>query len=211
MNAGEAGGFGLAAPTPEAWFAAAAGKLATLLVDHANCEKKAASTAVGLMFAYGEELDFGRALARLAREELRHYEQVLGLLRGQGIAWRRLSPARYAGELRRGVAHAEPQRRLDLLCVAALIEARSCERFAGLVTRLPAPVADFYASLAAAEARHAQLYRDFAAAHAAAAGLDCAANWQRLALLESGLVTRPDPEFRFHSGPPAPPAAGSPA
>jgi tRNA-(ms[2]io[6]A)-hydroxylase len=207
MTAGSAAPGELAAPTPAAWFDAAAADLPTLLIDHANCEKKAASTAVGLMFAYGEDLPLGRALARLAREELRHYEQVLGLLKSQGISWRRLAPARYAQELRGAVARAEPLRRLDLLLVAALIEARSCERFAGLVSRLPGPVAAFYAGLAACEARHRQQYLEFAALHAAAAELDQAANWRRLATLEAELITRSDPEFRFHSGTPAPAAA----
>ena len=199
----------LAAPTPDGWYAAAAAELPTLLIDHANCEKKAASTAIGLMFSYGEDLALGRVLARLAREELRHYEQVLGVLASLGIRWRRLTPARYAAELRRALARDEPQRRLDLLLMAALIEARSCERFAGLKARLQEPVAAFYAALEAAERRHREQYLELAQRHAAVSGLDCAASWRRLAALEADLSTRPDSEFRFHSGAPAPRAAGS--
>jgi tRNA-(ms[2]io[6]A)-hydroxylase len=193
----------LAAPTPEAWYAAAADHLPVLLVDHANCEKKAASTALGLMFAYADDVPLGLALSRLAREELRHYEQVLAVMARLGVRYARLAPGRYAGELRRALAASEPGRELDLLLIGALIEARSCERFRGLVPRLPAPVAAFYAGLEAAEARHAGLYAGLARAHAVRRGLDAEARLAALAALEAELATRPDGQFRFHSGPPA--------
>ncbi len=202
-----AAGFGLAAATPAAWFAAAAATLDVLIVDHANCEKKAASTALGLMFAYAEDAPLGLALARLAREELRHYEQVLGLMGRLGIPYLRLAPGRYAGELRRALATREPGRRLDLLIAGALIEARSVERFGGLVPLLPPEVGTFYRGLEAAEARHTSLYLTLAARHAEREGLDLAARYAALAAVEAGLATRPDPTFRFHSGPP--PAAGA--
>jgi tRNA 2-(methylsulfanyl)-N6-isopentenyladenosine37 hydroxylase len=67
-----------------------------LLIDHANCEKKAASTALALMFAYAEDLELTEKMSRLAREELRHYEQVAKLVRSLGIVPRRLAPGRYA-------------------------------------------------------------------------------------------------------------------
>jgi tRNA 2-(methylsulfanyl)-N6-isopentenyladenosine37 hydroxylase len=204
-----AGPLGLAAATPAAWYDAAVAALDVLLVDHANCEKKAASTALGLMFAYAEDAELGLELARLAREELRHYEQVLGLMGRLHIAYARLSPGRYAGELRRALATAEPARRLDLLIVGALIEARSAERFRGLVPRLPPEVAAFYRGLEAAEARHTDLYLRLAARHAERAGLDLGVRYQALAALEAELATRPDGTLRFHSGPP--PAAPPPA
>lgn len=198
-----AGSPGLAAATPAAWYDAAVAALEVLIVDHANCEKKAASSALGLMFAYAEDAELGLALARLAREELRHYEQVLGLMGRLGIAYARLSPGRYAGELRRALATAEPARRLDLLIVGSLIEARSAERFRGLVPRLPPEVAAFYRGLEAAEARHTDLYLRLAARHAERCGLDWGARYAALAALEAELATRPDATFRFHSGTPA--------
>lgn len=202
-----AGEFGLAAATPVAWYEAAVAALDVLLVDHANCEKKAASSALGLLFAYAEDAELGLALARLAREELRHYEQVLGLMGRLGIRYARLAPGRYAGELRRALATREPARRLDLLIVGSLIEARSAERFRGLVPRLPAELAAFYHGLEAAEARHTDLYLSLAARHAARAGLDLAARYATLAAQEAELATRPDGTFRFHSGPPPPAGA----
>ena len=193
----------LAAATPQAWYDAARERWRELLIDHAACEKKAASSALSLLFTYAEDMPFGRALSRLAREELRHYEQVLARLNEAGIPYRRLPPGRYAVNLRRAVARLEPARRLDLLLVAGLIEARSCERFAGLVHRLPGSLPAFYAALAHAESRHGALYWGFAESHAGRAGLDCAARYRALAAVEAELATSPDPEFRFHSGPPA--------
>ncbi len=195
--------FRLAAPTPDAWYEAAVAALDVLLVDHANCEKKAASSALGLMFAYADDAELGLALARLAREELRHYEQVLGLMGRLGVRYVRLAPGRYAGELRRALATREPERRLDLLITGALIEARSAERFRGLVPRLPAEVGAFYRGLEAAEARHTNLYQALAERHAARTGQDVAARYAALAAVEADLATRPDPSLRFHSGPPA--------
>jgi tRNA-(ms[2]io[6]A)-hydroxylase len=193
----------LRAPTPEAWFDAAPGRLHELLLDHASCEKKAASTALSLMFAYGDDFALTRQLSRLAREELRHFEQVQRHLEAAGLPYRRLRPSRYAAGLRAALASSDPLRRLDLLLCAALIEARSCERFAGLVPRLEEPLSGFYRGLQESEARHFRLYLDLAQAHGRRFDLDLDARLESLARIEAELATAPDPQFRFHSGPPA--------
>jgi len=192
----------LLAPTPTAWFGAASDHLHELLLDHANCEKKAASTALALMFSYADDFALTRQLSRLAREELRHFEQVQKHLEDAGLPYRRLKPSRYAEGLRRAVASSEPQRRLDLLLCGALIEARSCERFAGLAPRLDEPLAGFYTGLRASEARHFGLYLALARRHASRCGLDLDASLETLARAEADLATAPDRQFRFHSGPP---------
>ena len=74
----------LRVPTPAGWIAQACASQDVLLIDHANCEKKAASTALALMFAYAEDLELTDKMSRLAREELRHYEQVAKLIRSSG-------------------------------------------------------------------------------------------------------------------------------
>ena len=84
----------LACPTPEAWCAAAPARLEVLLVDHANCEKKAAATALSLLFRYDDRPALVDAMSRLAREELRHCEQVLALMRERRIAPRRIRASR---------------------------------------------------------------------------------------------------------------------
>jgi tRNA-(ms[2]io[6]A)-hydroxylase len=181
-----------------------------LLVDHANCEKKAASTALALMFAYPEDISMCQALARLAREELRHFEQVQKLMSRLGVPVLRLSPGRYAGALRARLSTHEPQRKLDLLLCGALIEARSCERFETLVPYLAPPLADFYAELARSERRHAGLYLQLALATQRDAVLDAAQVHDRLEALaraEAALILESDPDFRFHSGVPQEAAA----
>ncbi len=189
----------LRAPTPESWVAAAVERWRELLVDHANCEKKAASTALSLMFAYPEDHSLALALSRLAREELRHFEQVQKMMLALGVEFERQQPGRYASQLRAMLRTSEPGRKLDLLLAGALIEARSAERFRLLRGRLPEPVGAFYAQLERSEARHFELYVSLARGVAPGSWRD------RLAVLAEGeaqLATERDPVFRFHSGPP---------
>jgi tRNA 2-(methylsulfanyl)-N6-isopentenyladenosine37 hydroxylase len=150
------------APTPASWVAEAAHRWPELLLDHANCEKKAASTALSLMFSYPEDRPLGLALARLAREELRHFEQVVRVMNELGVPFARQRPGRYAHGLRSVLRTSDPGRKLDLLLMSALIEARSAERFALLAPHLPAPLAQLYTQLGVSEARHHELYIGFA-------------------------------------------------
>lgn len=189
----------LSVPTPESWFARASECWRELLVDHANCEKKAASTALSLIFTYSEDMDLTERMSRLAREELRHFEQVQRLMRELQVPFKRLSPARYAEGMRRAIRRDEPGRLLDLLICGALIEARSCERFVGLAPRLEEPLRGFYAGLAASETRHHQLYLRLAEQRYPEQWRDV---MQRLSAVEAELVTEPDAQFRFHSGAP---------
>jgi tRNA-(ms[2]io[6]A)-hydroxylase len=190
----------LQADTPLAWVDAAVSGWRELLVDHANCEKKAASTAVALIFAYPEDSQLGLSLSRLAREELRHFEQVQSAMTDLGVPFQRQKPGRYAAGLRRELRTSEPGRKLDLLLSGALIEARSCERFRLLEPRLPQPLGKFYGRLAASEARHFELYVGLARERYAG---EWEARLDTLARAEADLATAPDGELRFHSGPPA--------
>jgi len=192
----------LRAPTPASWIARAKVSPDVLLIDHANCEKKAASTALALMFAYAEDLHLTDKLSRLAREELRHYEQVAKLIKKLQIEPQRLAPGRYAERLRRLVAKAEPQREIDLMICGAFIEARSCERFEALGPAIGGPAGDLYHGLHAAEARHFKVYLDLARRAATRAGIDADARIAEFASLEAELITSRDELFRFHSGTP---------
>jgi tRNA-(ms[2]io[6]A)-hydroxylase len=193
----------LRVPTPAAWVAQACATPDVLLIDHANCEKKAASTALALMFAYAEDLHLTDKMSRLAREELRHYERVARLIRSLGWVPRRLAPGRYADRLRRMVARSEPQREVDLMICGAFIESRSCERFAALAPAIDnRPIAELFEGLHAAEARHFRVYMELARRAAARAEIDWQPRIDAFAALETELVTSPDPVFRFHSGPP---------
>lgn len=189
----------LLAPTPHAWVTAAAARWRELLNDHAQCEKKAASTALALMFAYPQDRRLAAALSRLAREELRHFEQVQKLMDGLAVPFERQRPGRYGAGLRSALRTADPGRKLDLLLTGALIEARSCERFRLLAPLLPAEVGGFYGQLARSEARHFEQYLELAREAAPP-------QWRRrlreLAEHEARLATAPDAQLRFHSGPP---------
>jgi tRNA-(ms[2]io[6]A)-hydroxylase len=153
----------LASATDSRWLSRALADLDEILIDHAHCEKKAASTAVSLLFRYPERIDLAVPLARLAREELVHFEQVLALLQARGVAFRHLRPSPYASGLRSVVRAHEPDRLLDTLLCLALIEARSCERMQLVADAVPdARVAALYRELLASEARHHRLYVDLA-------------------------------------------------
>lgn len=199
----------LPCPTPEAWLQAAAdpANRATLLVDHANCEKKAASTALHLMYRYVEHPALLHRLSRLAREELRHFEQVLAIMERRGVAYPQLSASRYAAELRALVARDEPLRLVDTLLVGAIIEARSCERFAALVPLLDEELGRFYAGLLKSEARHFEDYLTLARSLAPDVNPDEDIDARLTPLLarERELIEAPDEQFRFHSGPPIAP------
>jgi tRNA-(ms[2]io[6]A)-hydroxylase len=190
----------LACETPRAWIDWALANPELLLIDHANCEKKAASTAINLMYRYVDHYRLLDSLSRLAREELRHFEQVIALMKARGIAYPQLSAARYAGELRKLVRTHEPARLVDTLLTGAIIEARSCERFAALAPHLDEELAGFYGALLKSESRHFNDYLKLAEQLGTAG--EVAARLPVLLRRESELILEPDTEFRFHSGVP---------
>jgi tRNA-(ms[2]io[6]A)-hydroxylase len=193
----------LLSPTPAAWVDHAVAHWQELLVDHANCEKKAASTALALMFAYPEDRKLAAALSRLAREELRHFEQVQRMMETLDVPYVRQKPGRYGAGLRATMRTADPGRKLDLLLIGALIEARSAERFRLLAPRLQAPLADFYATLERSEARHFELYLNLAHTFDTSSGkAESERRLKSIAEREAELATAPDEAFRFHSGSP---------
>ncbi len=193
----------LDAPTPDAWLDVATEHLPEMLLDHANCELKAASTALGFLYRYPARTALVQRMSRLAREELRHFEQVRSIMDDLEIPFERLSASRYAGGLREAVRPEEPYKLLDLLLIGALIEARSCERFARIAPRLPEKLGRFYSGLLASEARHFEHYIAFAKSECGVGETEIDARLDELKQLEARLVTEPDNEFRFHSGPPS--------
>ena len=194
----------LSCETPPSWVAWALNNQQLMLIDHANCEKKAAATALNLMYRYVEHDDLLHMLSRLAREELRHFEQVIAIMKQRNIRYPQLSASRYAGEMRKAVRKNEPGRLVDTLLVGAIIEARSCERFAALVPVLDEDLAKFYGSLLKSESRHFMDYLKFARQFSSDEEVE-----ERLASLheiERELIQGEDKEFRFHSG--SPPTQG---
>jgi tRNA-(ms[2]io[6]A)-hydroxylase len=189
-------------PTPEEWLVEASGRLPEMLLDHANCELKAASTALGFLYRYPERTALAQRMSRLAREELRHFEQVRSIMDDMDIPFERLTASRYAGGLRKAVRNEEPYKLLDMLLVGALIEARSCERFAKIAPRLPEKLGRFYGGLLASEARHFEHYVAFARSECGVDESEIDARLEELKVIEASLIAEPDDEFRFHSGSP---------
>jgi tRNA-(ms[2]io[6]A)-hydroxylase len=189
-------------PTPEAWLDEACQRLPEMLLDHANCELKAASTALGFLYRYPDRSALAQRMSRLAREELRHFEQVRSIMDDMNIPFERLSASRYAGGLRDAARTQEPHKLLDLLLIGALIEARSCERFAKIAPRLPEKLGRFYGGLLASEARHFEHYIAFAKSECGVDDAEIERRLTELKTIEAALITNPDPDFRFHSGAP---------
>ena len=192
----------LGCSTPKEWITLAKDPAhqALLLTDHAHCEKKAASTAMTLMFRYVDRPELLNKMSRLAREELIHFEQVLAIMTKRGFKYGNLSASRYASGMHELVRKEEPDRLVDVLIVGAFIEARSCERFAILAPHLDEELAKFYRSLLRSEGRHYQDYLKLAHEYAGQPIDDRVAVFRER---EVELIETDDEEFRFHSGLPA--------
>ena len=188
----------LGSRTPSAWFEQAPEHLNELLIDHANCEKKAAGTALSLLYRYVDKPELLKTLSRLAREELLHFEQVHEFLERRNVDYVHLSPSRYANGLKSLVRAQEPERLVDTLVMGAVVEARSCERFLGLIDVLPEDLAGFYQKLLDSEARHFEQYLALAARYAQGSidGVVAA-----MLARDAELISAPDDRYRFHSGP----------
>lgn len=191
----------LGARTTQAWVDAALADLPLIIQDHANCEKKAAGTAMNLIFRYEFSYDLQRKLAQLIREEMLHYEQVLGIMNERGQAWKYLSAGRYAKGMLKHKRTYEPAAMVDVLIIGAFIEARSCERFATLAEVInDERLAKYYRYLLKSESRHFEDYLALAQS-LAEDNID-----ERVAFfkeVEAELISSPDSELRFHSGNPA--------
>lgn len=190
----------LGARTTQAWVDAALADLPLIIQDHANCEKKAAGTAMNLIFRYEFSYDLQRKLAQLIREEMLHYEQVLGIMNERGQAWKYLSAGRYAKGMLKNKRTYEPAAMVDVLIIGAFIEARSCERFAALAEVInDKRLAKYYRYLLKSESRHFEDYLALAQS-LAEDNID-----ERVAFfreVEAELISSPDAELRFHSGNP---------
>ncbi len=187
--------------TPGYWVASASANEELLLIDHANCERKAAGSALALIHRFADDRNACMALSRIVREEMRHFEQVLALIHSRGYAFTPLGPSRYAKGLHKVARALGCEARISELLVAAIIEARSCERFRLLVGALDPPVSDLYERLSEAEERHFALYLNLA--NKCADQRDIEAHLDKLLDEDARLIAESDDQFRFHSGPPS--------
>lgn len=178
----------LQVPTSQAWVDQALANLDTILLDHAQCERKAAGVAMGLINRYPSDAGLVNVLTAIAQEELSHFAQVNQWLEHRGIPFGPLPPPPYGAALHQQVRPDAPHRQLDVLLVSALIEARSHERLGLLAQHCPDPdLAHFYRSLMASEARHYGAYWVLATSRFAHAEVDDRLN--RLAAAESEILS----------------------
>ena len=191
----------LGARTTQAWVDAAIADLPLIIQDHANCEKKAAGTAMNLLFRYEFSYDLQRKLAQLIREEMLHYEQVLGIMNERGQEWEYLSAGRYAKGMLKHKRTYEPAAMIDVLIIGAFIEARSCERFAALAEVInDERLAKYYRYLLKSESRH---FEDYLALAQLLSEDNIDERVAFFKVVEAELISSPDTELRFHSGTPA--------
>ncbi len=189
-------------PTSLAWVEQALANLDVVLLDHAQCERKAAGVALSLINRYPSDAGLVTALTAIAQEELTHFAQVNQWLERRGVAFGPLPPPPYGAALRQQVRSQEPHRQLDLLLVSALIEARSHERLGLLAEHLgkdwgDRDLAQFYRSLMASEARHYGAYWVLATGRFPQVEVD--ARLGELAAAESEILSTLHPQPRIHS------------
>jgi tRNA 2-(methylsulfanyl)-N6-isopentenyladenosine37 hydroxylase len=145
--------------TQPEWVDAALGNVDAFLADHASCERKAHSAALMLVNKFHGYPMLQDQLIGLAREELEHFHQVFRILRERGVSLVQDEVDSYVKALLRHVRHPQSEHLLDRLLVAALIEARSCERFCIFAAALPpGALKDFYVAFAEAESAHFPLF-----------------------------------------------------
>ncbi len=202
----------LGCETPKAWLDEALNNLELLMQDHANCEKKAAGTAMNLMFRYSFFTDLQVKLAQLVREEMLHYEQVLEFMAKRGQEWKAVSAGRYAAGLCKEIRTYEPEALIDVLIIGAFVEARSCERFYALAPLVDEELGRYYRYLLKSESRHFEDYLALALDVAKTAKLknaeeDIQTRTEHIREIEKALILSSDDLFRFHSGVPAKTAA----
>ena len=149
--------------TGEAWIQTVLANFDNFLLDHAAAERKAAAMATSLVVQYPDKYVLHIPMIRLAREELLHYQQVMGLIHKRKLTWERDEKDPYIAKLMPHISSGGPLRLLDRLLVGSVVEARGVERF-GLVAK-HAPdekLKTFYDRLSRSEATHADLFAKLA-------------------------------------------------
>ena len=188
----------LKSDTSPDWLVQVKDNLEEVLIDHAHCEKKAAGTAMNLIFYYVDHVELCRELSAIVVEELEHFSMVLDLLASRNIPFRRIRPSQYGRRLHEQIRKQEPGRAIDRLLIAGIIEARSCERFSVLRDHLEDhELSKFFGSLFESEARHHSTYVRLAALFGSDEEVQI--RWHELAEKEAEIISEGDAFARIHS------------
>ena len=180
---------GLRLPTDPRWVELVESNISEILTDHAWCEQKAASNAISTIVRFPEHLDLVAELTRIAQEEIEHFGMVVDRIKERGFE---LGPERkddYVGELLQFIKRkcSREEQLVDRLLFAAMIEARSCERFRMLSERVKdKPLAEFYRELMISEAGHYTTFIGFARKYGG--NVDVEARWQAFLDYEAEVI-----------------------
>lgn len=161
MDAKDKFTLGLELPTDPRWINVAEKNIEDILVDHAYCEQKAASSCISLIVNYPEKEEMVDALTPIVAEEWAHFERVLEELKKRGFSLKAPRKDEYVEQLMKVIRHGGSRefQLVERLLVNALIEARSCERFKILWKNInDEGLSKFYYELMISEAGH---YRNF--------------------------------------------------
>lgn len=181
----------LRVPSDPRWLPLALERFDEVLVDHAHCEKKAAANALSMIQVYPDLPGLPAQMARLAREESAHLARVLDLMAARGLTLGRDLGDPYAQGLQKAVRTSHEGRKVDRLLVAAVIEARSCERLSLLAEGLEdAPLRRFYGELAQSEDGHQSLFFRLAVTAAGGDEAPVLARLEELLVLEAEVLQR---------------------
>ena len=156
---------GLKLPSDPRWVNIAEKNLEEILSDHAFCEQKAASTAISLIVSFPEHTELVQEMISLVEEEMSHFKMVHDLILERGFSLGRDRKDAYVSELLQFFPKggSRTTQLVHRLLLAALIEARSCERFRLLSENLEdKKLAKFYKKLMISEANHYSLFLGFA-------------------------------------------------
>lgn len=157
--------FKLKLPTDPRWANIAEDNIQEILTDHAWCEQKAATNAIGLITMLPERPDIVKELLAIAQEELEHFGQVLEIITKRGYTFGRTRKDDYVNELVNFIQKGGHRDTLivDKMLFAAMIEARSCERFKVLTENIKdEELKTFYKELMISEANHYTTFIGFA-------------------------------------------------
>ena len=183
--------FKLHRPTDPAWAKLAESNLQEILTDHAFCEQKAASNAISLIVKYPEMSEIVTQMSALAREELEHFQRVHEIILKRGWRLGKERKDHYVNRLMEFACKggSKIEALVDRLLFAAMIEARSCERFRVLHENInDKELAEFYHELMISEANHYTLFIGLARKYGEPEGMDVNGRWEKLLDFEGQLI-----------------------
>lgn len=180
---------GLKLPTDPRWVNIVEKNISDILTDHAYCEQKAASYAISLITKYPEIPEIVDKMTALAQEEMQHFQMVHEIIKKRGLALGKESKDPYVHDLMKFIKRggSDAMVLVDRLLIAAMIEARSCERFRILSENIEdKELAKFYSDLMTSEARHYAMFLKLARKYGE--GVDVDARWKQFLVKEAEIM-----------------------